>query len=109
MNRRSWLCLGIGTEVFHFAFIISVLILGKLWMPPNLVNLALTITVMGQIIFLWCPLSVFSGYCFRKANSTTMVLPSLSLYLYKRFGRFVGMPIFIVLITISTLVGMARW
>lgn len=108
MTRKSWLYLGIGTEVFHIAFVVAVLFCGKLWMPGTLVNLAVTITVMGQIIFLWCPLSVFSNYCFRKHDPEMRFIPSISLYLYNRYGRMVGIPIFAFLIIVSTLVGMAR-
>ncbi len=109
MSRRAWLCLGIGTEVFHVLFIVGILILGKMWLPANLVNLTITITVMGQIIFLWCPLSVFSNYCYRKHSPEMKFKPSLTLYLYGKFGRKVGIPIFVVLIIVSTLVGMARF
>ena len=109
MSKRNWLYLGIGTEAFHIVFIIAVLLCGKLWMPGSLVNLVITLTVMGQIIFLWSPLSVFSNYCFRKHNSEMKFIPSISLYLYSRFGRVVGIPIFAVLVIVSTLVGMARF
>mgnify|MGYP001163222658 CR=1 FL=1 len=109
MSKKNWLYLGIGTEVFHIIFFFSVLIFGKLWIPGLLVNLAITLTVMGQIIFLWCPLSVFSNYCFRKHNPEMKFVPSISLYLYNRFGRMVGIPIFAVLVIVSALVGMARF
>ena len=109
MSPKSWKKLGIATEVFHVFFIFAVLIGGQLWMPPKLVQLAAAITVMSQIIFLWCPLSVFSAHCFCKADPEYKLKPSLSLYLYRRFGRKVGIPIFIVLIVISTLVGKAQF
>ena len=109
MSRRAWLCLGIGTEAFHVLFIVGILVLGKMWLPANLVNLAIPITVMGQIILLWCPLSVFSSYCYRKHNPKMKLKASLTLYLYGMFGRKVGIPIFVVLIVVSTLVGMARF
>lgn len=108
MSKKCWLYLGIGTEVFHIVFIIAVLLCGKLWMPGYLVNLVITLAVMGQVIFLWCPLSVFSNYCYRRYNPGMKFIPSLSLHLYTKFGRVVGIPIFAVLIVIPTLVGIAR-
>ena len=109
MSRKSWLYLGIGTDVFHVIFIIAILVFGKRWMSEYLVNLTITLTVIGQIIFLWCPLSVFSNYCFRKHDPEMKFIPSISLYLYTKFGRVVGIPIFAVLIIISTLVGAAKF
>jgi hypothetical protein len=108
MSKGAWLCLGIGTEALHVVFIFAILIFGKLWLSSGLVHLAITITVMGQIIFLWCPLSVLSNYCLRKHDPEMKFIPSLSLYLYTKYGRAVGIPIFIVLTVISTLIGMAR-
>ncbi len=109
MSRKYWLYLGVGTDAFHIVFIISVLVCGRLWMPESLVNLIITLTVMGQIVFLWCPLSVISNYCYRRHNPEMKFIPSISLYLYNRFGRVVGIPIFAVLVILSALVGMARF
>jgi len=106
MNRRWW-ALGVTVEVIHVIFVISVLILGRRWLPGYIVNLAIAVTVMGQIIFLWCPLSVLSAYCFRRADPGYRYNPSPTLYLYRRFGRKIGIPIFILLVALSTFVGVS--
>ena len=107
MSKKQWLYLGVGTEVFHLIFFITVLVCGKLWMPGYLVNLAVTITVMGQVVFLWCPLSVFSVYCFHRYNPDVPKTFSITCYLDQRYGRVVGIPIFVFLVIVSTLIGMA--
>lgn len=109
MPQKAWLYLAIGVEVFHWIFIVGVLICGGLWLPAWLMQLAVTVTVMGQVIFLWCPLSVFSNYCLRKYDPYVAPIPGLTFYLYRRFGRVVGIPIFLVLISVSILIGMARF
>lgn len=104
LSRSGWLMLGIAIEIFHMAFAFGVLIFGKLWLPAYVVNLAIAITVFGQLIFLWCPLSVLSNYCFRKHNPELKFNPSLSLWLYGKFGRVIGIPIFLALFLISSYV-----
>jgi len=109
MSKKGWLCLGIATEAFHAVFIVAVLIFGELWLPNHITRLAILLTVIGQVIFLWCPLSVFANFCFRKHDPEGVIRNSITLYLYARFGRAVGIPIFIVLTIISVLVGMETW
>jgi hypothetical protein len=108
MSRRMWLYFGIATEVFHVWFIFAVLLFGRWWLPGEVVTVLLTLTVMGQIIFLWCPLTVFSFYCFKQWDESWTSPPSPTLYLYRRFGWKVGIPVFIVLIAISLAVGSMR-
>lgn len=108
MSRRWWLYLGIATEVFHFWFIFAVLLFGRLWLPQEVVYALLTITVMGQIIFLWCPLTVFSSYCFKQWDESWAAPSSPTLYLYRRYGWKVGIPVFLVLIAVATVVGSLR-
>jgi hypothetical protein len=106
MNKQQWLALGIVIEALHLIFAFGVLVFGRMWLPDNIVNLAITVTVMGQVVFLWCPLSVLSSYCFRKW-SPNYIVPSLTLYLYRRFGPMVGIPIFLVLVVVSITLGLA--
>ena len=105
MKKRLWWTLGVSVEVFHFAFLFGVLLAGPLWLPAPVMTLLLTLTVMGQVIFLSCPLTVLSVYCFRKAGMDVPGTYSLTFYLYKRFGRWVGIPILLVLLLVAALIG----
>jgi len=105
MPKTHWWYLGIGTEVFHVLFAFGVLLGGRLWLPGILVDLMLALTIMSQILFLGCPISMLSNYFFCKNNPDRKAHASLTLYLYSRYGVWIGIPILILLVSISLFVG----
>lgn len=103
MDKQKWLDLALATELVHGIYIFAIIFFGRLWLPDSVIDLILTIQTITQIIFLQCPLTVFSCYCGRQANPDFKIQPSLSCYLYTKFGRLVGIPIFVALIVVSVL------
>jgi hypothetical protein len=102
---NKWTLAGLLTELFHICFTFGVLVFGKLWLPESIILISVGLTVIGQIIFLWCPLSVLSTYCFRKGDPNYNHSPSITLNLYRKHGRKAAIPIVIIWLTVMFIIG----
>lgn len=107
MNSKQWLALGFIVEALHLLFAFGVLMFGGLWLPGKVVYTAVTVTLMSQIISLGCPLTILSAYCVRK-HIPTYQPASLTIYLYRRYGPLVAVPITVVLVALAAVFGLTR-
>jgi len=101
MTAIKWRTLAFFIEVFHIAFAVGILMLGGRWLPLQLMTLAVALTVFGQIIFLGCPFTALSTWFIRKECPEYTYTGSLTVWLYRRFGRVVGIPVFGFLLLVS--------
>jgi hypothetical protein len=104
-KNKIWFGAGVLVEIIHFIIFFVFIIFGKLWLPGILVYFIITITVFGQLFFSFCPMTRVSDYCFKRYNPKMKILPSSTVYLYGKFGPWVSIPILIILVSISILVG----
>jgi hypothetical protein len=102
VNTRVYLWLARGTDVLHLLFGVGVLILGRLWIPLPLFSLILAVTICSQIVTLGCPMVLLSSYFRRKYDPSCPRGGSLTWWLYRRFGRWVAIPITVVLVGIAS-------
>lgn len=104
-KNKIWFLSGILVEITHAIIFFAFIIFGKLWLPSLFVYLIIALTVFGQLFFLFCPMTRLSDYCFKKYDPKIKRLPSSTVYLYSKFGPWVSIPIFIILLAVSILVG----
>ena len=104
MNARAYLWLARAVDALHLLFAVGVLLLGRLWIPMPLFSLILVVTVGSQIVTLGCPMVALSSYFRRKHNPHYLGSGSLTLWLYKKFGRWVAIPIVVVLVGVASVV-----
>jgi hypothetical protein len=88
-------------DIVHIPLAIAVCIFGKSWLPKPLWIGILIGTVALQIICLGCPITVFTCWLRRKYDPDYKVTGSITMWLYRRYGRLVGLPILVVLIIAS--------
>lgn len=93
--------LGVALDILHLPLAIAILLLGRLWLPKPFNILVPNLILVLQVICLGCPLNVVTCWLRRRYNPSYNYWGSVTFWLYHRYGRWVGVPIFIVTTALS--------
>ncbi len=93
----KWLLLGRLIQILHFGFIFGLVFFGSFMFSNTVVYFLIALTVLSQIPFKKCPVTISSNYYLKKHNPNYKIKPSITNILYDKFGRFAAFLIFLTL------------
>jgi hypothetical protein len=105
-NKKLLWTAGRALDTAHMPLAIAVLLLGRFWMPLWLwVGTVAVITTL-QVAVLGCPLMVLTHWLkhWYDPKQPSYGAGSLTYMLYRRYGRCVGVLIFIALLTLGIVI-----
>jgi hypothetical protein len=103
-RRKILLYVANFLDVIHIPLAIGVMGFGILWLPKAVYTVIVFSTVCLQAVLLGCPLAVLSNWLRRQYDPTYRKTGSLTVYLYRRHGRWVAVPILILLFALAIII-----
>ena len=100
-RRKIFLYIADFLDAIHMPLATALLTFGFLWLPKALWAVIVVSTVFLQAVFRGCPLVVLTCWLRRQYDPTYRITDSLTVYLYRRHGRWVAVPILIVLVALG--------
>jgi hypothetical protein len=95
--RERWLKIARWIDRLHMPSFFAFVVLGALWLPLWLVQLIIALLVALQAWLRGCPLTAISLKFKRQAGLEQLKARAFVASLYERYGRKVGVVIFLVL------------
>ena len=105
--KSTYATIGKALDLAHGPLAFAVLIFGKLWMPATLHAVVVGTIIPLQVLCLGCPLNVLTCYLRRQEDPHYNYWGSVTFWLYHRYGRWIGIPMFAVCMTLSYLTARA--
>ncbi len=105
MKKEFYWKLGVLLDFLHLPLAIAFLTpLAKLWLPEVLCLFITALTVTLQAFFLGCPLNVLTCWLRRKKDPEYVLWVSITVWLYKKYGRWISVPIFCFWLLLALLI-----
>jgi hypothetical protein len=95
-NRRTerYWNLALAIELLHFPLIILVVVLGASRWHGQLYTTIVTVGILLQVATMGCPVMAFTAWLKRKHDPTYVGEWSFTRWLYRTYGRAVGIAVF---------------
>lgn len=100
--------IGVGLDVIHLPLSFAVQIYGSLWMPFWLWVLDISLIAVLQCACLGCPVSIISYRLksWHDPRQNPLIAWSLTYWLYAKYGRRVGVLIFLSMLAVGITIEM---
>ena len=106
MQRRSigWWYAAAVIDLVHMPLVILVVVLGASWWNGPVYVTIVSIGVILQVATLGCPVMALTGWMRRKHDPNYRGEWSFTFWLYHRYGRWVGIAVFVFFLAVATLI-----
>lgn len=104
--NKAWWYAGLVLDVLHMPLVLAMVLLGAaVWSGP-VYAAVVTAVVVVQVALLGCPVMLLTGWMKRKYDPAYEGHWSLTFWLYRTYGRWVGVAVFVFFMALALLV---RW
>jgi hypothetical protein len=91
-------------DILHMPLVIAMVVLGATWWNGPVYVGVVTAVVVMQVALLGCPCMALSGWLRRKHDPDYRGGWSLTVWLYGKYGRFVGIAVFAFFLAVALVV-----
>jgi hypothetical protein len=92
-TAKYWYLAGF-IDIVHMPLVLTMVYLGATWWNGPVYVAVVTVVVVVQVALLGCPCMALTGWLRRKHDPEYRGGWSLTVWLYERYGRFVGVAVF---------------
>ncbi len=96
-----WWHLATAIDVVHMPIVIALVVLGAIYFSGPVFVFLLTLMVVLQVAVLGCPVMWLTGQLRKIHDPDYEVQWSFTAWLYQRYGRWVGIGVFVSLATLT--------
>ncbi len=107
-TRRYWYA-GMAIDLVHMPLVIALVVAGAVWFSGPVYFAIVTIVVVLQVALLGCPCMALTGWLKRKHDPAYEGQWSLTVWLYRRYGRAVGVAVFVFFLAAALAVRALLW
>ncbi len=107
-TRRYWYA-GMAIDLVHMPLVIALVVAGAVWFSGPIFVAIVTIVVVLQVALLGCPCMALTGWLKRKHDPDYEGQWSLTVWLYRRYGRAVGVAVFVFFLGAALAVRALLW
>jgi len=100
-NTEIYWYAGLLIDMVHMPLVIGMVILGATWWQGPVYVGVVTAVVVLQIAFLGCPFFALTGWLKRKHDPDFEGNWSVTVLLYRRYGRLMGVAVFVFFLAIA--------
>ncbi|MDJ0767826.1 MAG: hypothetical protein QNJ12_03495 [Ilumatobacter sp.] len=104
-SRRSdtvvWWHLATAIDILHFPIVIALVVVGAAWFSGPTFFFLLTLMVVLQVATLGCPVMWLTGQLRQVHDPDYEVRWSFTAWLYHRYGKAVGIGVFVALAALT--------
>lgn len=90
----GWWYAGMLVDVLHMPLVIGLVVLGATWWSGPVYTTVVTVVVVLQVAVMGCPVMALTGWLKRRHDPGYEAHWSFTLWLYRRYGRAVGVAVF---------------
>jgi hypothetical protein len=102
-DTRVWWTVANVIDVVHFPIVIALVVLGAVYFSGPVFVFLLTLMVVLQVAVLGCPVMWLTGQLRKIHDPDYEVRWSFTAWLYERYGRWVGIAVFVTLAALTLL------
>lgn len=100
-NTIVWWHLANVIDIVHFPIVIALVVLGAVYFSGPVFVFLLTLMVVLQVAVLGCPVMWLTGQLRKVHDPEYEVQWSFTAWLYQRYGRWVGIGVFVSLAALT--------
>ncbi len=93
--------LGMILDLVHMPLVIGMVILGATWWAGTVYVTIVTVLVILQIGLMGCPVMALTRWLKRKHDPAYDGPWSLTMWMYRRYGRAVGIAVFVFFVALA--------
>lgn len=102
-DTKIWWNVANAIDVIHFPIVIALVVLGAIYFSGPAFFFLLTLMVVLQVAVLGCPVMWLTGQLRKVHDPDYEVKWSFTAWLYERYGRWVGVGVFLALAGLTLL------
>ena len=102
-DTRIWWTVANVIDVIHFPIVIALVVVGAVYFSGPVFVFLLTLMVVLQVAVLGCPVMWLTGQLRKVHDPDYEARWSFTAWLYERYGRWVGVGVFVVLAGLTLL------
>jgi hypothetical protein len=102
----GWWYAGLVLDLIHMPLVIAMVVLGAGWWSGPVYVTVVTAVVVLQVAMLGCPVMLLTGWMKRRYDPSHEAHWSFTYWLYRRYGRWVGVAVFAFFLGLALVV---RW
>jgi hypothetical protein len=108
--RKASYHTGVWLDRMHLPVVLGVMVLGPLWLPHWLYAVTMALILGSQALILGCPLMLAAHWLrTRYQDEPPYSAGSFTYWLYRKHGRWVGIPVTVVTFGVGALVLWTMW
>jgi len=100
----GWWYAGMILDLVHMPLVIGLVIMGATWWRGATYIWVVTVVVIFQVATLGCPVMALTGWMKRRHHPDHQQEWSFTFWIYHRYGRLVGIAVFVFFLGLATVV-----